>query len=183
MKPKKVNAPTVFADSGHLGYKKLDGQGLMDRELELTANMNAKYRMHGQDDLEQQERSAGPRMEPSEFIRRVRKENSQLIVRDGGVIGSVALYVYVEPKDRMEGSEDEPFKYVGGFPWHPLPEFAHLIVDDRGLPKREYRGWRSALISLIKAKVLTYHQAVRQFGEPIGQRADRWFSELRGHKQ
>lgn len=179
----KPDAPMVFADASHLGDRKLDAEGVMERELENTRNMNQKYRHPDQDNLEKQERSAGPRMEPSELIRRVKQENSELIVRDGGLPNTVALYVYVKPHLRTEGSEDEPFAYVAGFVREPLPEFSHLVLDDRGLPKREYRGWRSVVIALIKSKALTYEQAVRQFGEPTGQRAYRWFEELKGHRR
>ena len=181
-KQRKQKAPAVFADSGHLGDRKLDGRGVVDKAAEENQAMTDKFRIAGQEELEDQERSAGPRMEPSEFIRRVKKENSQIIVRDGGVPGAVQLKVYVEPHLREEGNENEPFKYVAGFQWEPLPEFAHIITDSRGLPKKEYRGWRSVLISLIKSRALTYQQAVTQFGEPRGQRAERWFSELRGYR-
>jgi len=181
-KQHKQKAPAVFADSGHLGDRNLDARGVVDKATEENQAMTDKFRIAGQDELEDQERSAGPRMEPSEFIWRVKKENSQIIVRDGGVPGAVALYVYVEPYLREEGNETQPFKYVAGFEWEPLPEFAHIITDSRGLPKKEYRGWRSVLISLIKGGALTYRQAVEEFGNPTGQRAERWFSELRNYR-
>lgn len=180
-KPNK--APLVLPDTGRLGDKKLGNPLEFEaKEKEDTRKAHQKNKIANQDELEDQERSAGPRMAPNEFIRRVKNENSQLIVRDGGVPGAVALYVYVEPRAREEGNEDEPFKYVGGFKWEPLPEFAHVINDEWGVAKREYRGWRSVLIGLIKAKVLTYRQAVDQFGEPLGSRGNLWHQQLRDYK-
>jgi|SRR5215469_2400127 len=90
-----------------------------------------------------------------------------------------------DPADQLEGFKDAfvlHHKYVTGMPKAELPEFSHVLLDSSNLPTREVRGWRSVLMALIKADALTYRQVVRQFGEPNGARANRWFQDLREFK-
>lgn len=183
--PKKLKinkAPLVVPDRNDLGDKRLSGEEIVAYSTEKTRKQAEGKRIPGQKELEDQDRSSGPRMHPSELVLRLRKANKELFVRDGGVPGCVALYVYVEPRLREEGSEDHPFNYVGGFKWEPLPEFSSITTDEWGVAKREFRSWRSVVIDLIKTKVITYTKAVELFGEPTGSRAHRWFDQLRAHK-
>lgn len=148
----------------------------------------ATFRIPGQTELEDQERSAGPRLYYTEIIRRIRNENPNIFVVDGSP-GNVAFYRR-KRGDELAAEEYEPtrpdwyndHKYAGGMPKDWLPEYSHVILDNSLLPVREIRGWRSVLISLIKAGALTYQQAINQFGEAVGQRSDRWYAQLQKYK-
>jgi len=171
-----------------LGDKRLQGKDSLAKLKEGNQRLTDSKKIEGQKELEKQERSAGPRMPYQEVIRRIQKLNSQIKVKDG-IPGNVALYAPRTGQELSELEEPDPrgdfftrFKYVGGFSTEPMPEFSHVILDERGLATREYRGWRSVLISLIKAQVLSYQSAVEEFGEPYGPRSSRWFEQLRKYK-
>jgi hypothetical protein len=166
----------------------LDPEESLAKLKEENEAIYDKRKIAGQKELEDQERSAGPRISFSEFLSRLKKLNSQLIVRDG-LPGHVALYAPRSHKELETTERDVErdiffyhHKYVSGFPIEAMPEYAHIIVDEKGLPKREYRGWRSVLMSLIKQDVIRYEAAVDEFGEATGQRSHRWHEELRNYR-
>lgn len=200
----KRGAPLVEVDITELGDKKLNPEESLYRERELALAQAAKCKIGGQKELEDVERSSGPRMPWQEVIRRLLICNPAIRVKDG-TPGNVALYFKKRSDEYTEVDEvllhspaaartlnipvpaDDFFihhKYIGGFERHPMPEYAHVSVDSSGLPLREYRGWRSILISLIKERVITYGSAVAHFGNPEGDsRSGRWFEQLQKHRQ
>lgn len=179
----------VVNDRRLLGDSHLDAVENLAKVKEGNAAILEKRKIWGQKELEDHERSAGPRMPYQELIRRLQKLNQGIRVKDGSP-GNVALYVL---KNRREMEEPErekspngPFfddhKYVGGMPMESLPEFAHVTLNQQGIAHREIRGWRSVLIGLIRAGVITYEQVKEEFGEPSGPRAARWFEQLKSYK-
>jgi hypothetical protein len=49
------------------------------------------------------------------------------------------------------------------------PEYSIMRFDAYNLPTNEkYRGWRTALLTLIMTNVITEEEALRAFGEPLG---------------
>ena len=182
-------APLVQFDKNELGDKRLNPEEAVIREREDLLRMEQKKKYWHQEELADENRSSGARLQWTEFLRRLRKVNIGIIPKDG-MPGSIALYFHkrndeYQPSDfEWDMSRKDPFdtfhrdhKYVGGFPKRELPEWAHLTgIDSSGIATREYRGWRSVLMSLIKAHVLTYKQAVEEFGDPAGDpRARFWF--------
>jgi len=154
--------------------------------------------------LEDADRSSGPRMPWSELLRRLQMCNPAIRVKDGSA-GSLALYVKKNSDEYTEADvlmlqnpimarhmnlqvpKDDFFihhKYVGGFEMHPMPEYASVAIDSSHLATREFRGWRSVLISLVRARVISYQSAIEQFGDPAGdKRAGRWFEQTHNFKQ
>ena len=174
----------VQVDRDELGDKRLSPEESIYRETEELLKLASTRKIGGQEELEDQERSAGPRIHFTDFIRRVHKFNSGVLVVEG-MAGSVALYIlkpYTEWNQDDTGHRYPNHKYVGGLEKQRLPEFSHVILDTSNLPIREYRGWRSVLIALVKNGVLSYNEAIQAFGEPVGRRGDRWFQQLREHK-
>ena len=58
-------------------------------------------------------------------------------------------------------------------------EWSQLREDDHGVGTNEkYRGWRTVLMNLIQADIVTEEQVHLVFGKPAGPRADRWFRNL-----
>lgn len=177
----------IQPDIHELGDKRLDGKENVAKLREECLSQAAASRISGQDELEKQERSAGPRLHYAEIIRRIRDVNRDIRVLDGSP-GNVALYARKRPCDEGFGEIDPKgefftdHKYVGGMPKDWLPEFSHVILDTSLLPVREIRGWRTVLISLIRGGALTYNQAISQFGEPRDQRGNRWHEALQKYR-
>lgn len=185
---RQIDAPYVEPVKAMLGDKHLDPEESVIREREDLLKQAAKMRIHGQDELEQSERSAGPRMGWTELLRKLWKCNPQIRVKDGSP-GSIALYILKKPWESEESdytSEDRPkddffvdHKYVGGFQKESMPEYSHVTLDTSNLPVRELRGWRSVLIKLIKAGVISYRAAIQEFGDPsLDQRSRFWCEQL-----
>lgn len=57
------------------------------------------------------------------------------------------------------------------------PEWSILRFNDRGVAvKEKFRGWRTAMLVLIVAEVLTEQEVDRAFGSPVGEAAA-WYRE------
>lgn len=173
----------IVPDINELGDKRLNGAENVAKQRELALKQASANRIEGQDELEKQERSAGPRLHFSEIIKRIRECNPHIQAIDGSP-GNVALYI-PKKSDDMDYGEPDPkgefftdHKYAGGMPKDWLPEFSHVVLDTSLLPVREIRGWRSVLITLIRAGAISYRQAVNQFGEARGQWSGRWHEQL-----
>lgn len=180
-------APLVEADINELGDKRLSPEEGVFREREALLARCAHNKIGGQTELEDPERSGGPRLQYTELVSRLRRCIPGLMAVDGAP-GSVALYYprnreeYNEARSEWEWGRDEFFltnKYVGGFPKQEIAEFSHVLIDSSHLPTREVRGWRSVLISLLKQGVVSYRTLVKEFGEANGKRAWRWQEQTR----
>lgn len=64
------------------------------------------------------------------------------------------------------------------------PEWSILHFNDRGVATREkYRGWRTAMLVLIVAEVLTEEEVDRAFGPPIGEAGSYYREQLQAWRQ
>lgn len=180
----------IQPDSSNLGDKKLNPEEALAKSKEDTRRMQqAKgLLLYKQEELEDASRGDGPKLYYKELIQRLEKLNPQLLIRDGAP-GNIAVYV-LKTREQREADGNDPnapdwyndHKYVTGFPCDWISEYSTITVDERGLPKRHQRGWRSILIDLIKAHGITYSNAVKEFGEPTGERSWRWNDQLRDRK-
>jgi hypothetical protein len=176
----------IETDRNQLGDKHLSPEEAVIREREQLLAMEAKKKIWGQAELEDSNRSAGPRLYYTEIIQRLLKLNPSLIIRDGSD-NRVAIY---RPKWHDEYDWEQfdwhaptswrwDFEYVTGMEKGYLPQYSHVELDTSNLVKREIRGWRSVLIALIKAKAISYRGAIKEFGDPAeDQRSGRWFEQL-----
>lgn len=176
-----------------LGDSHLDPAENLAKLREGNKRLTDQQKISGQAELEDPERMLGSRLSYREVIRRLQKLNPNIKVVDGS-FGNVAVYVLKTNQELAESAAEDSgdttrsdwfkaHKYVTGCPKEPLPEYSGVITDERGIAKRELRGWRSVLISLIKSKALSYSQAVEAFGEANGSRSWRWHEQLQGFKQ
>ncbi len=157
------------------------------RLREETDSALGTRRLHRQAELSDPNRSAGPRLSWNEVIFRLRKANPSLLFKDGSA-GNIAVYVPLNRQELAERDVDEvdyakpewhrDHRYVAGFSKDWLPEYSHVEVNDRNLPVREIRGWRTVLLSLLKAKAITLPNVNRYFGAPTGSRAWSWNTQL-----
>jgi hypothetical protein len=179
----------VQTEKGLLGDTYLSWDEEQIRQEEKTEAQVAAYREHRQEELEDEDRASGPRLQFGELISKLRRICPQLKVVDG-VPGSVALYYPCDRQElpsvtaqrKREGVRDPFFfayKYVGGFPKHDLPEYGYILTDDHRLMTDEVRGWRTVVLRLITAGIVSYKSAIKEFGDANGPRAWRWHRDLR----
>lgn len=176
----------IQIDRNELGDKRLNPEEAVAREREELLKQAAVKKIWRQEELEQAERSCGPRLHWTEILRRLLRINPQLAPRDG-LKGHVAIYRR-KRQDEYDIAEFDPMQkdsffwdhvYVTGMPMGELPEYSHVILDSSNLPVREIRGWRTVLIALIKSGAISYAAAIREFGDPIhDQRSGLWFDQL-----
>jgi hypothetical protein len=160
----------IVPDKSDLGDLKLSPEEGVAKLKEGNAKLTAQYKLPNQSLLENHDMALGIAMQPSAFIARIQKLNPAILVEKGGVPSAVAV--------RIPGFDDEGNyvkKYVTGFYTDRiLPEFSSIATDEKGLPWREQRGWRSVLLALLKAEALTYPQVKAAFGEPNTSRNVLW---------
>jgi hypothetical protein len=177
----------IQVDSHELGDERLSPAEAVAREREELLEKTSRKKIQGQEELENPDRSSGPRLYYTEIIRRLRKLNPELRFEDGKD-GSVAIY---RPKRRDEYDWEQwdpmaptkwrwDFEYVTGMEKDWIPQFSHVLLDTSLLATKEIRGWRSVLIPLVKSRAITYRGAIQEFGDPANdQRSGRWFDHLR----
>jgi hypothetical protein len=170
------------------GMAMLDsGEALLEsKEKTKIFQKNKGLLLHKQDELEDHVLSQGKRMHWKEFLRILEKANPRLLIK-GGTEGNIAVYRLKRSDEDQTPDSNAPgwynaHSYVTGFPCTWLPEFSSITTDSHGVAKREIRGWRSVLMALIKARALTYNDAKRHFGEPMGARGWRWHTDLHKYK-
>lgn len=179
----------IQPDINELGDKRLSVEEANIKKGEEVLKQAAQYKISGQAEIENSDRSAGPRLYYTEILRRIWKINPTIQVLDG-LPGNVAIY---RRKSNLEVIEDvhetevnffTDHVYVTGMEKAWIPEFSHVILDTSFLPTREIRGWRSVLIALIKSRALKYEDAIQEFGDPFfDQRSKRWFEQLNPIKE
>jgi hypothetical protein len=183
-------APRVETNPLKLTDKVLNPHESNEKMTEDLLKRCADKRIPWQDELEREERSLGPRTYYTEIIRRLQKINPKIQAKDG-TEGAIALYApkrYPIDYTAAElGGLDKPpngefflhNKYMTGMEKDWLPEWGHVTLDTSKLPVREKRGWRSVLMTFIRGNVISYQDAVKEFGDPIDDpRAIVWFEAL-----
>lgn len=176
----------IEPDKSQLGDKHLNPEEAVIREREDLISIQSKHRIFGQDQLEDPARSGGARLYYTEIIRRIRKINPAIMIREGSD-GQVAIYRH-KRRDEYDWQQYDPkqgrnwrwdHEYVIGMAKDWIPEYSHVLTDNVLLPTREVRGYRSVLIALVKAGALPYRDVIREFGDPAGdQRSTFWFEQL-----
>lgn len=176
-----------------LGDSHLDPTENLAKLKEDNARLVEPNKIAGQKELEKAERAWGPRIAYRELIYKIQKLNSNIKILDGSP-GNVAVYVLKTNQEMAESANEDngdmsrsgwfkAHKYVTGCPKESLPEYSTVTVDERGIAKRELRGWRSILIALIKAKAITFRQAIEEFGNPeTDTRSNRFFEQLQSYR-
>ena len=170
----------IQTDKNELGDKRLDAVEGLAKIKEENKKLSDKNRIPDQDILEKREMALGFPLSPNDFIARIQRLNPRIIVELGGVKNAVAVrYAKLNPETGKYEKE-----YVTGFYVdHPLPEFSSVLVDGKGLPIREIRGWRSVLLALMRQKLLTLKQVELTFGKANGQRAILWDKQTQAERK
>jgi hypothetical protein len=122
-------------------------------------------------------KQAGYWLDYQELVRRISLLNPRILFQKGGVTNAIAVRY---PKRDEHGEVVQ--EYVTGFYCESLPEYSSVTLDEKGLPHREIRGWRSVLVALIRAGALTKKQCDAIFGPAMGERSMLWYRHLQNNQ-
>ncbi len=191
-KKPSTKAPLVQTDIHELGDERLNPEEAVHRERESLLKLAATRAIPGQKELENPDRSSGPRIYWRELLKRLQRMAPGLRFKDSSVDGKVTIALYY-PKTDAEKINDGSFvtiavtdrekfhrdhKYVGGFDKDYLPYYSHVTLDSSRLPVREVRGVMTVLLMLLKSKVITMEQVRKEFADPAqDQRGDRFMEQ------
>lgn len=134
-------------------------------EMNFNSEATKKQRWDNQLDYMDDDARQGRWMHHGEFISKLKNMTGDLYIIDGGIVGDLAVYrVYDRPQPQLEGRN---FEYLFYIPTGWMPEASLIEFNERAVPVRERkRGWRTPLLRLIKARIITEEQAEREFGKP-----------------
>jgi hypothetical protein len=149
------------------------------KATEDTKKQASAFRVPDQAILEDQKmaKQAGYWLDYQELIRRIGLLNPRVLFQTGGVTNAIAVRY---PK-RGDDGKLHP-EYITGFYCESLPEYSSVTLDEKGLPHREIRGWRTVLMALIRAGALTKTQCDTIFGPAMGERSMLWYRNLQNNK-
>ena len=165
-------------DINELGDKRLDVKEGVAKLREDCLKDASKYIIPDQAELQNADRSAGTRLNYTDILARLQKRVPDLVAKEGSA-GNLALYcprtydqLDAAIREGSGGSGKDLFfllnRYVGGMPKEELPEWGYVDIDTSLVAMREHlRGWRTILIGLIRCGVLSYADAVAEFGDPV----------------
>lgn len=149
------------------------------------ANFNSaavkKQRWDNQLDYMDDDARQGRWMHHSEFVTKLHKLADNLLIIDGRIVGDLAVYkVYDRPQPQLDGKN---FEYLFFLPTGWMPEASLIEFNERAIPVRERkRGWRTPLLRLIKAKIVTEEAVEREFGRPTPGADIVWNREMFRHR-
>ncbi len=153
---------------GQLTRDEIKGYIAEDRARLLQRTRNPQFEeMTGQ-------KRWGKSMHHSEFIMKLeRLLGGKLIVVDGNIEGNLSLL-------RVAGND---IAFVCWIDAGQLPEYSIVHFNKDRQPIKEQRGWRTALLRLIKAGITTEESVRKEFDEPTnGDESRFWREQLWNHR-
>lgn len=150
---------------------------LKEQNYNSEAVKKQRWEHQEEDELANDRSRIGHPMHHTELLDKLRRLIPDLFVIDGRFQGDLAAYrIYGQPQPRLEG---RTFEYLFYIPTGILPEFSAYEFDARDVPIREkLRGWRTVLLRLIKARMVSEDDINRVFGRADGPAASRYNREL-----
>lgn len=129
-----------------------------------------KFRLPDQDFLSKEEARWGRPMHHTDFISKLRTIVPGLVVMEAPYTpNAFSLYLV----------KGEQVQYLGWMQQEYAPEFEVIITNERNLPVAQKRAWRTVLLRLIKAGIITEQEAQEVFGQPTdGEQAKFYREEL-----
>ena len=152
------------------------------REKNLNSEVYRRQRWEGQDDLKDEASRLGRPMRHTDLLNVVHRLVPCLYVMPGRIKGHLAIFrTFPGPQSRLDGRD---FEYLFYCEEGIAPEFSTYEFDRvTDVPIRETkRGWRTVLLRLIKAGLLSEDVCNKVFGRPEGMPANRWHSELKKYR-
>jgi len=152
------------------------------REKNLNSEVYRKQRWEDQDELKDDESRVGRPMKHTDLLSVVKHLVPSLYVMPGRIRGHLAVFrTFPGPQSRLDGRD---FEYLFYMEEGIAPEFSQYSFDPvTDVPIREEkRGWRTVLLRLIKAGLLSEDTCNKVFGRPEGTPANRWHMELKKYR-
>lgn len=171
----------IQTDKSKLGDGQLNFIQQYHKLKEENEGTASKQREPDQAELANQEMRSGHQLHSSEFIYRIHKLNSSIMVRRGRFEGFLTLYI---PDLACEnGLRYLQAAFYAGW----MPEHTFVTVDDHKLIRSVqeggiHRGWRTILLRLLAAHVITWEQVMHEFGDAQGQATTRWRRETQKYR-
>lgn len=120
----------------------------------------------------------GRTLHASDVLLRLHKLVPSLLVKEGGIIGDLAMYQVTDaPQVKWDGKN---FEYMGYITYATLPEYSIYEFDEDKdvMIRADEQGWRDILLRFIRKGLLTEEQCDKEFGKPVGRGAQMWFKKL-----
>lgn len=182
MPPEQNKAPSLIIDPTVLGDRLPRDADSIAKMREKIKKQDEQFKLPDQAFLENHEAARGGPMQPSDFIRRLRKISPDLIIEQGGYKNCVRVCIMAVDDDPASDTFNQKVKTplaCGFCVSEPLPEFSSIVTDEKGKPTREVRGWRTVLLRLIHTGAIPYPAVKAEFGDAQGQRSKYWMQQLR----
>jgi hypothetical protein len=147
------------------------------RQKEMNYNASQSQRWDHQEELYDDAARVGKPLLSNDLVFTLRELIPNLYITQGRIIGDLAVFkTYGTPQPSLDG---KTFEYLFYIPTGILPEFSQYEFNDRNVAVREkQRGWRTVLLRLIKAKMLTEEMANKVFGPAEGKASARYNRKL-----
>ncbi len=152
------------------------------REANNSSEAVKRQRWAHQDDYRDDRARVGRVLPSGEFLAKIQKLVPSLYITDGRIVGDLAIFrIYPRPREDLGGRD---FEYLFYCPTGLLPEYSLYEFDTaRDIPIREkLRGWRTVLLRLIKAGLMTEEQCDQEFGRAVGPASNVWYRQLFVHR-
>jgi len=160
----------IQTDINELGDKNVKDHESLAKFKEETKALIDTRKIPNQKELEDAKAAVGRVIYATDFNLMIQKLNPQLQILPGGYPGAWQVRL-------LKGGESQ---YVTGYMNGPMPEYSFIVTDEHGLPANEVRGWRSALMALMKAGAITLKQIENEykFGTANGTRSHLWNAQI-----
>lgn len=152
------------------------------RELNQQSEGVKRQQFQNQEEYRNDAARIGRPLHHSDFLTVLTKLVPCLYITPGRFIGDLAVFkTYGSPQTRLDGRD---FEYLFYIPMGIMPEFSIYEFDDRDIPLREsQRGWRTVLLRLIKANLLTEEVCNKVFGRADGPAASVYLRTLQDFRK
>lgn len=154
--------------------RKLSLKEALAEKQELTRKALLPYKLADHDDLKKAEVRLAHGMYHNEFITRIEKATGRKVwaedsYRDSSVVGFYTI---------KNGEKSYICSFNKGF----MPEFSIIETDDRDMPVREHRGWRTVLTRLLQTGSIKMYQINNAFEIRDHLADERWRANTQNFK-
>jgi len=160
----------------------IEEHGARLKQLNFSSEGTKRQRHEDQEEFRKEDEREGKKMHTSDLVLKLHKLVPNLFIKEGGIVGHLALYEVAEtPHTKWEGRN---YNFLGGIEYDTLPEYSQYEFDEVNdiVLRESRRGWRTVLLRFIKAGLLTEEQSDKEFGKPSGRASAVWKKQLWNHR-
>jgi hypothetical protein len=148
------------------------------KETNFNSEGVKRQRHEDQEEFKKVDARLGRPMHCSELLLRLQKLVPSLFVKEGGIVGDLALYLVTETPQAKWGGKN--YKYMGYASFTTMPEYSLYEFDTERdiLIRAREQGWRAILLRFIKADLITEDDCRTEFGYATGDGSLTWHKQL-----